>query len=145
MHRNRALAYADAVARYALDADPALNVLGDRDFVPLREAVERVLDASPLPTAIFASMDDRALSWMDALRERGLRVPEDISVVGFDDAPAAAVAGLTTIRQPCEELGRLAARMLHDLLHGRPAAECRAELPVELIVRTSTAPPRAVR
>jgi DNA-binding LacI/PurR family transcriptional regulator len=76
-----------------------------------------------------------------AARERGVRIPEDLSVVGFDDLPAAAGAGLTTVRQPLADKGRLAARLLLDLLTGAPAR--RVELPTALVVRGSTAtPPR---
>jgi LacI family transcriptional regulator, galactose operon repressor len=78
---------------------------------------------------------------MDVARERGLAIPDDLSLVGFDDIPEAANVhpALTTVRQPLEEMGRVAARMLLRMMreHERPSE--RLELPTELIVRSSTA------
>ena len=82
---------------------------------------------------------------MDAARACGLSVPDDLSVVGFDDLPQAAqmFPALTTVRQPLHDMGKLAARMLLSLIDGRPLLMQNMQMPTELIVRGTTAPPPA--
>ncbi|HTX91232.1 MAG TPA: LacI family DNA-binding transcriptional regulator [Anaerolineales bacterium] len=96
------------------------------------------------PTAIFASNDVMAMGVMDAVRNRGLRVPDDVSVIGFDDIPQAAMIrpALTTIGQPLEKMGRVATQMLLDLLRHPNKDANRIELPTQLIVRDSCCEPR---
>ncbi|WP_423791095.1 LacI family DNA-binding transcriptional regulator [Micromonospora cathayae] len=96
------------------------------------------------PTAIFASSDQMALGVYEAVRKRGLRVPDDISVVGFDDLPEVRWCSppLTTIRQPLAEMGMLAARTVLRLANGERIESPRVELATELVVRDSAAPPR---
>ena len=95
-------------------------------------------------TAVFASNDQMALGLIHGLTKRGLRVPEDISVVGFDDLPDARhfLPPLTTVRQDFAELGRLGLELLVSRIAGEEPADSAMILP-ELIVRESTAPPRA--
>ncbi|HSM26435.1 MAG TPA: LacI family DNA-binding transcriptional regulator [Anaerolineaceae bacterium] len=97
------------------------------------------------PTAIFASNDVMAMAAMDAAREKGLRVPEDISIIGFDDIPQASLVrpSLTTIRQPLEQMGRTAAQVLLDILRNPINSYKRIELPTELIIRDSTTKPKS--
>jgi DNA-binding LacI/PurR family transcriptional regulator len=85
------------------------------------------------PTAVLAATDQLALEAVETARAAGVRVPEDLSVVGFDDIPGAAWSGLTTVRQPLFEKGEIAGRMLTDGTAGEVI------LPVELVVRGSTA------
>jgi LacI family transcriptional regulator len=96
------------------------------------------------PTAIFASNDVMAMGAMDAVRTRGLRVPDDISIVGFDDIPQAELIhpALTTVRQPLEQMGRVATQVLLDLLKNPLKQTNRIELPTELVVRSSTLHPK---
>ena len=103
-----------------------------------------LLDLEDRPTAIFASNDVMAMGAMDAIRGRGLRIPEDVSIVGFDDIPQAAMVrpALTTVRQPLEQMGRLATQMLIDQLKNPEKEIGRIELPTELIVRDSTLSPK---
>lgn len=103
-----------------------------------------LLDLDHPPTAIFASNDVMAMGVMDAIRSRGLRVPEDVSIIGFDDIPQAAMVrpALTTVRQPLEEMGRLATQMLIDQLKNPEKEFGRIELPTQLIVRDSTSSPK---
>lgn len=103
-----------------------------------------LLDLPDPPTAIFASNDVMAMGVMDAVRHRGLRVPEDVSVIGFDDIPQASSVrpALTTIRQPLEKMGRVAAQMLLELLSQPQKKIGRIELPTELIVRDSCQAPK---
>ncbi len=103
-----------------------------------------LLDLPEPPTAIFAGSDQQALGVYEAARQHGLRVPQDLSIVGFDDLPVARWISppLTTVRQPLTEMGHTAATMLGDLIEGKPLPTRRVELSTELIVRESTAPPR---
>jgi DNA-binding LacI/PurR family transcriptional regulator len=101
-------------------------------------AAAELLALSPRPTAILCSTDVLALGVIEALQARGLDVPGDISVTGFDDVPVAAAAGLTTIRQPLVDKGREAGRLLLE-----PDTEREVILPVELVARRSTGPPQA--
>jgi LacI family transcriptional regulator len=103
-----------------------------------------LLDIADPPTAIFASNDVMAMGAMDGVRSRGLRVPEDVSIMGFDDIPQAASVrpALTTVRQPLEQMGRVATQMLLDLLKNAEKEISRIELPTELIVRGSTSSPK---
>ena len=103
-----------------------------------------LLDLEAPPTAIFASNDVMAMGAMDAIRSRGLRIPEDISIIGFDDIPQAAMVrpALTTVRQPLEEMGRLATQLLIDQLKNPEKEIGRIELPTQLIVRDSTSSPK---
>ena len=98
-----------------------------------------LLDLPKSPTAIFSSNDVMAMGVMDAVRSRGLRVPGDISVVGFDDIPQSAMVrpALTTVNQPLEKMGRVATQKLLDLLQNPGTEAERIELPTELIIRES--------
>ncbi len=101
-----------------------------------------LLDVPDPPTAIFASNDVMAMGAMDAIRQRSLRVPDDIAVLGFDDIPQAELVrpALTTIQQPLEKMGRVATQMLLDLLEAPESKIQRIELPTKLIIRDSCCP-----
>lgn len=103
-----------------------------------RAAALRVMHREPRPTAIAATSDVLALGALDALRHLGLEPGVDVSVTGFDDIEAAATAGLTTVRQPIREKGRLMGRMLLDPALTRQ----RIVLPADLITRASAGPAR---
>src|SRR5262245_35336672 len=109
---------------------------GHNAFASGRTAAELVLDTQDRPSAIVGLSDVLALGAMDAMRTRGLTPGRDITVTGFDDVPAATAAGLTTVRQPIAEKGRLAARQLLDPDNIEP----QILLPTELIVRSSSGP-----
>ena len=141
LERERFAGFREGLAAAGLAFDPSLVHPGDYSL----EAGARIgaaLAERPDPTAVFSSNDAMAIGLMRALIERGVRVPGDVSVAGFDDIEYAAVAepALTTIRQPRRELGRAGAAILLDLLAGRPAP-ARTRLDTELVVRASTAPP----
>ena len=93
-------------------------------------------------TAVFASNDYAALGVLKAASQRGIRVPEDLSVVGFDDVPESGyfIPSLTTMRQDFAELGRQALSLLLSQLDGNPESHSRPIVP-KLIIRDSTAPP----
>jgi LacI family transcriptional regulator len=104
-----------------------------------------LLDLPEPPTAVFAGSDETALGVIEAARIRALRVPEELSVVGFDDTPVARLAAppLTTVRQPLREMGAVAVRTALRLAAGERAYSHHVELATELVVRQSTAhPPR---
>jgi DNA-binding LacI/PurR family transcriptional regulator len=109
-----------------------------------RRAARELLAADPTPTAILAMSDVLAVGALEAAAEAGLTVPGELSVVGFDDSPIARVTSppLTTVRQPHEEKGRLAAQWLIEDIERGESEPRRTILPTELVVRESTAPPR---
>lgn len=117
----------------------------DWDRRRARDASRRLLESHPEITAFFACSDIMALGVYDTIRDRALRIPADISVVGFDDVPEAQMAWppLTTVRQPSAEMGAAAVRMLLGAMTTRAsAAETepqRIEMATELVVRESTA------
>ena len=105
-------------------------------------AMARLLERAAFD-AVFVASDVVALGAIGALRDAGRRVPDDVSVVGFDDIPLAAYFDppLTTVRLPASELGQAAGRALLERIADPTAAPSRTLLPTELIVRASTAPP----
>lgn len=106
-----------------------------------------LLDLTDRPTAIFAGNDQQALGVYEAARKRGLRIPDDLSIVGFDDLAMSRwlPPPLTTVRQPLTEIGRVAAQMLGQLIEGGPLTSTQVELSTELIVRESTGPAPVAR
>ena len=96
------------------------------------------------PTAVFAGSDQQAFGAYEAARECGLRVPDDVSIVGFDDLPVSrwVVPPLTTVRQPLSDMAAMAARMVLQLARGERPETLRVELATRLVIRESTAPPR---
>ena len=108
-----------------------------------RDAVLEMLAVSPRPTAIFAASDEQALGVYEAARLRGIRIPEDLSVIGFNDAPIAewAAPPLTTVREPIRDMARLAVSAIRSLAAGERDVPT-VELATELVVRQSTASPQ---
>jgi LacI family transcriptional regulator len=102
-----------------------------------------LLDLPQPPTAVFAGSDETAAGVIEAARARGLRIPEDMSVVGFDDTQVARLASppLTTVRQPLRGMGGVALRTAMRLAAGEKLDSHHVELATELVVRRSTAPP----
>jgi len=139
--RARVDGYRSALERAGASFDPGLVRHGDFYHEGGFSRGGELLDLDEPPTAIFAGSDQQALGVYEAARQRGLRIPQDLSVVGFDDLPAARWVSppLTTVRQPLTDMGRLAAEMLSNLIEGVPLRSQRVELSTELIVRESTA------
>jgi LacI family transcriptional regulator len=136
--------YRSALRTYHIPDAPELIYEGDFFQPDGYAGAQAMLDLPEPPTAIFASNDVMAMGVMDAVRNRGLRVPDDVSVVGFDDIPQASLVRpeLTTINQPLEKMGRVATQMLLDLLKHPEMKADRIELPTHLIVRDSCKSPR---
>jgi LacI family transcriptional regulator len=143
--RARLAAFEETAAALGLDQDGELVAEGDFGFTSGYEAADRLLSLPDRPTAIFASNDVMALAVMSVAGHRGLRVPEDLSVIGFDDIAESATAHppLTTIRQPLEQMGRSAARLLLQQIEAPELPPERVILPTELVVRGSCQPPAA--
>ena len=103
----------------------------------------QLLSLAERPTAVFAANDLSAIATMKAARGLGLTVPDDLSVIGFDNVPESALASppLTTIKQPLQQMGAEALRLLVDLIAG-VERDTHVRLPTELVERASCAPPR---
>src|SRR5438552_10897735 len=136
--------YRAALAAAGILPDPALETEALPELDPGRAAAERLLDLPEPPTAIFAFNDNIAIGAIQAARARGLDVPEDLSVVGFDDVEHATIVtpALTTVRQPLAEMGRTAVSLLTRLLERQRFETLHIELATRLVVRESTGPPR---
>ena len=140
--RDRLGGYADALRAAGLRwEDVPVEERASNSVAGGADAARALLGHRPRPSAILATSDVLAIGAMRAAAEAGLPVPEALSVVGFDDAPDAALVtpALTTVRQPLLDKGTVAARLLLDPTPGTPAEE--VLLPTELAVRASTAPP----
>ncbi len=136
---DRAMGYRRALREAGIRVDPGLVIPAGFLAPDGLTAVERLLDSRRTFTAILAANDECAYGAHLGLHRRGLRVPEDVSLVGFDDLLGSrfTTPPLTTVRQPLEEIGRRAARSLLDMLHGRSPPT--HDMPqVELVVREST-------
>lgn len=144
MRSGRSEGYVDALAAAGVAVDNALIRDVDWGGLNAAAAMDDIFDAAQgdPPTAVFAHSDELALGVMRTLRRRGMRFPEDISIVGIDDHPVAALTDLTTVRQSVREQGEIAARLILDALNpntdeGAPRA---VTAPITLTVRASTGP-----
>lgn len=141
--RARVDGYRSALDEAGLPFDPALVRYGDFTHEPaFRHALDLLRLPEP-PTAVFAGNDQQALSTYRAAATLGLRIPDDLSVVGFDDLPFAdwVTPRLTTVRTPLADMAALAARMVLQLIGGEQPASTRVEVAGELVVRESSGPP----
>jgi LacI family transcriptional regulator len=134
--------YKIALAAAGAPFDPELVVDGDFKTEVGYAVTRRLLELPDRPTAIFGSNDNMAVGAMRAALEQGLRVPADVSIVGFDDTELArnVFPRLTTVRQPLAELGRTAVSLLNRLIDGQRTEALRIELATRLIVRESSGP-----
>ncbi|HOX55016.1 MAG: LacI family DNA-binding transcriptional regulator [Candidatus Omnitrophica bacterium] len=116
-------------------------VKGDYSRRSARIAAEKLLNLKEPPTAIFAASDDMALEAVEVILEKGLKVPEDISVLGFDDNPACLYGPvtLTTVKQPLFEMAQEAVRELQKIIAGKTKTLVKKILPAELVIRESCA------
>ncbi|MBL8079905.1 MAG: LacI family DNA-binding transcriptional regulator [Anaerolineales bacterium] len=140
---DRLQGYRSALRTHHITEDAELIYEGDFLQTDGYTGASALLDLPNPPTAIFASNDVMAMGVMDAVRNRGLRVPNDISVIGFDNIPQSAMVfpTLTTVQQPLEQMGRVATQMLLGILKTPEKESGRIELPTELLVRNSTSAP----
>lgn len=134
--------YRAALEQAGVPADPDLVAVGAFSYSSGLEITSGFLDLVDPPTAVVAASDQIAFGVIEAARRHGLRVPADLSVVGFDDTYAALTSSppLTTVHQPLREMGALAVRTLVGLVAGELPAYHHLELATRLVVRASTAP-----
>lgn len=132
--------YWAAMRTAGLDVDLRTIRHGPFSYEQGLEAGGAVLDAATRPTAIFAGCDAIAMGVFEAARERGVRIPDELSVVGFDDTVLAhsSTPRLTTVRQPLAQMGAVAMRMINQLNAGDEPESHQVELATQLVVRDST-------
>ena len=141
--RRRLAGYRHALAAAGLPADPMLVAESAFDEAAADEAAGRLLSLDARPTALFAANIRIAIGALSAAHRLGVRVPDELSVVGFDDVPLAGYLAppLTTVRMPLEELGRRAVDSLLEEIGGGHAENVTVAIPPQLVLRASTAPP----
>lgn len=142
--RARVDGYRAALSAAGITPDDTLVRYGNFSESAGHEHTHALLDLPQPPTAIFCGNDEQAMGALKAARERGLRVPTDVSLVGFDDVPVASwlSPALTTVRQPLEAMAAEAVHLLARLVGGGAVGTRRTELSTELVVRESTAAPK---
>ncbi|MDY7104637.1 MAG: LacI family DNA-binding transcriptional regulator [Actinomycetota bacterium] len=134
----RVAGVAAALADAGLALADELVSFGEYGVESARRQAAQLLDLDHPPTAVIAHSDTQAVGVLKAARERGLRVPDDLAVIGFDDLDIAEHMGITTIAQPLVESGRVAARLLLDQLAEPSTPAKEIFLPLELVVRETT-------
>ena len=137
----RLQAYRDALTEAGLDVDESLILPGDFTTPGGHERGLQLLSMDNPPTAIFAANDQSAIGVFQAAEERGVRIPQDLWVVGFDNISEAKYLGLTTIDQRLADMGYAAIRMLLRLIANEPIEEMIHKMPTQLVERSSCAPP----
>lgn len=138
--------YRSAMTAAGLPIDPDLIRFGDFHTSGGRQHGFDLLDRDDRPTAIFAGSDLQALGVIESMRQLGLRAPDDVSIVGYDDIPLATWVSprLTTIHQPLRRMAEEATRLVVRMHEGETTGTTRLDLATDLVVRESTAPPRGV-
>jgi DNA-binding LacI/PurR family transcriptional regulator len=140
VHRNRTLGLHDALAAAGID-DLPIEERPENTMAAGASALHALLDRRPDLTAVCALTDLLALGALAAARERGLTVPGDLSIAGYDDIPQAAAAGLTTVNQPHADKGRIAGELYLSHRPGDPPR--RRVLPTHVQARATAGPPRS--
>ncbi|MAP94943.1 MAG: LacI family transcriptional regulator [Ponticaulis sp.] len=138
----RLYGFRNGLAEFGLELEEGMTQEAGYTFETGVQAADNLLSMSKRPTAIFAGNDEMAIGIYTSARKANLRIPEDLSIVGFDDTPMASRIWplMTTVRLPIREMGREAARSLLDQLEGHSTKLSKRFMP-EIVVRQSTAPP----
>jgi DNA-binding LacI/PurR family transcriptional regulator len=136
--RDRLQGYRQALEAAGIDFRPEYHQSGDHSHYHARVLTNELLDVDDPPTAVFAASDTQAMGVLEALRQRDLRVPDDVAVVGYDDIEVAEYMGLTTVRQPLYESGLRGVELLLNAIEMPDDAPEVVELPVGLIERRTT-------
>ena len=133
--------YRASLQSHQISVDTRLEIDGDYSPASGMAAASVLMSLEPRPTAIFCANDQSAVALMNSLQHRGIRVPDDLSMVGFDDIPGAAYSSppLTTVRAGIQQLGVEAIECLIDLMENNRRPAPHRVLPAELVVRESTA------
>jgi LacI family transcriptional regulator len=142
--RLREAGFRQALSEAGIEVDPWLVRMSDYRRDAAHQPAIELLSRPDRPTAVFAGNDLSAIGTMEAAQEMGLDVPGDVSVIGFDDIPEAArtTPALSTVRQPIQQMGSAAVRLLRALMDGRIPETTHVRLPTSLVIRGTTAPPR---
>lgn len=137
--RSRLNGYKEALVTHKIALKDEYITVGEFLRTPARNAATKLLHLRYRPTAIFAASDVMALEAIDLAKKEGLRVPEDISIVGFDDNPIAMYSsvGLTTVRQPIVEMGQLGLETIDQIAQGKAKLPIKTILPAKLVIRES--------
>lgn len=140
--RERTLGFRNAVATLGLDSAPELIVWGSYDFIAGMRGARELLSLPERPTAVVSANDLMAYGTMDVAQQMGLSIPDDLSIVGIDDVffSAFPMISLTTVRQPAMEIGKSVGNRLLERFFDEDLSPTTVTLPVEVIVRHSTAP-----
>jgi DNA-binding LacI/PurR family transcriptional regulator len=139
--RDRLLGYQQALAAAGIPFRADYHRQGEHGRFEARRLANAMLQQSDRPTAIFAASDTQALGVMEAAQDCGLRVPEDLSIIGYDDIEIAEYAGLTTVRQLLYESGKRGVELLLAVLEDPSADPICEVMPTELIIRRTTTAP----
>ncbi|MFI6347482.1 LacI family DNA-binding transcriptional regulator [Streptomyces sp. NPDC050560] len=141
--RQRERGYREALRDAGIPHDPALVRAAGYEESESADAARHLLQLPDRPTAVFAANDVTAIATIDVATTLGLHVPDDLSVIGFDNVPESTAThpALTTIEQPLQLMGQRAVEMLLTLLEGHTPDPLRTRLPTRLVPRASTAPP----
>ena len=141
---HRRIGYLDALRLAGIEYEPALEILGYFTVDGGEAATRSLLELPSRPTALFAESDEMAYGAIRAIRRAGLRVPQDVAVIGFDDHASAELLDLSTVRQPViDQAVELTTRLLAAITEPDPEPHVHV-LPTELVVRGSTDPARSV-
>jgi DNA-binding LacI/PurR family transcriptional regulator len=140
--RDRYEGYRNALSEVGIPISPDYYGEDQYGYREARELAFQMLRLGDPPTAIFAASDIQAFGVIQAARNLGLSIPEDLSVIGFDDIPAAEFMQLTTTRQLLFESGCKGVEILLQAINGDREGHITITLPTELVVRNTTAPPK---
>lgn len=137
--RERLEGYKEALAAHGIQLDERFILLGDNSFSSGFLATKELMSLANPPTAIFACNDEMALGAESAVYKMGLKIPENISLIGFDDIPLVSELSvpLTTIKQPVEDIGSIAVSLLIQLIEKKEVVKKVYEIPTELVIRNS--------
>ena len=142
--KRRLRGYKESLQQAGIELDPALITTGDFTSVSGFECTKYLLSLPHPPTAIFAANDQSAIGLYQAADELGIRIPEDLSVVGFDNITEAQFMGLTTVDQFLAEMGYIATQMLINLIEDRPLDDYVYKMPTRLVIRESSQAPQNI-
>ena len=136
--------FKEAMAKHKLSIRDEYITTGGFLRTPARNAAAKLLHLHPRPSAIFAASDVIALEAIDLARKEGLSIPQDLSIVGFDDNPVSMYSsiGLTTVRQPIVEMGQLGLETLDQIAQRKITLPIKTTLPAKLVLRESCAKPK---
>jgi LacI family transcriptional regulator len=141
--KRRLMGYRDAMQKAGLGIDETLIASGDYTTETGIDCARQLLALDKPPTAIFASNDQMAMGVYQVAQQRGLRIPEDLSVIGFDNIMESKYMGLTTVDQFISEMGFVATRMLIQLIDDEPLETQTYKMQTQLVIRQSCRPIRS--